>query len=186
MSLEDCANVAQICGVVIAFVGALITWNVWRNDKREKNIAAVYEMFKNIRLVDKVKEFMYVLDYGEHWYDENFHKRNKKLDEGRVCIVEEHTVDSYLSVLNFSAYMLHAKAFDEEQLELFDYEFRRTLVNSELQNYLYNIWHFSTQHQMICPFADLVNYAREKGLLRTDFFDPNACKNEKFPKYLNW
>ena len=67
------------------------------------------------------------------------------------------------------------------------YDIERILVNQDLQDYFYNLYHFSKKSNVPFAFQYLFEYGNKHNFFDVAFFDSTAHKtNLKYHNYLNF
>lgn len=69
-----------------------------------------------------------------------------------------------------------------------NYEVERILMNQQVQDYFYNLCHFSKKFKTPLTFKYLFEYGKKGKMFDDDdFYDKNAYeKNKKYHRYLNF
>lgn len=119
---------------------------------------------------------MYMIDYGTSWYDRNFHNREDDL---------EYRVDKVLSFLNYVCYLRKEKNLGKKEFRILCYEVNRVCISPDIQNYLWNLYHFSVKQGTECSFQDLIEYGMEKRIIDRKSFLSSTSENN-YTKYLNF
>ncbi len=69
----------------------------------------------------------------------------------------------------------------------FKYEVERFLMNEQVQDYFYNLYHFANKFDVPFTFYYLFRYGEQKGAFDKQFFDMTSYKVvEKYHRYLNF
>ena len=114
---------------------------------------------------------LYKIDYYEPWYDKSFHK--SKL---------EGEMDQFLSYYEYILYLKKNHMISRREFRFFEYDIESIIENHDVQNYLFNLYHFSEpdekQHDKSPkdPFVynNILKYAKRKKCLDESFFDENS------------
>lgn len=148
--------------------------------RRAEFIKSLYDEFGRNEIL---RHGIYMLDYDQEWYDESFH--NLEDEETKT---KQDIIDSTLSYLSYICYLKDIKVLTDNDFQLFKYAVDRSLINYILQNYFYNLYHFSQKQQTAFPFPILLAYAKKVSILPEEFFDKSACiaKQSRFNKILNF
>ena len=164
--LGSFSSLAVICSAVFAYLQ-------WKKTKYENKVHLV-ELIREKLYDDKdVRHIIYLIDYGIHWYDAAFH--NSEEPQG--------SVDKTLSIIEYACYMCNQGILGPKEFELIKYDIDRITQNRDVQEYLWNLFHWCNKIKSRCSFLNVINYALENGLWGEDFKD---CKCQGFKKYLNF
>ena len=173
------AVVDMICNVV-GIIGTLITgflslFLFCRNirEKRLENLEMLWNKLRSRAALD----VFYKIDYDEKWYSREFHDSEA-----------EQAFDEYLTSLSFLCFLKTQRAIGCSELKSFEYELSRTLQNTQVIDYLYNVHHFSEANGRKSPFSNLKSYAEKEGFINAKVFnDPLAYKSHRELSHnLNW
>ena len=148
----------------------------WRRQVKRESAEFLKELLDAFWAIDN-ESFIYDIDYGEQWYDSEFHASDK-----------EKVVDRTLTFFSYMCFLRANGLFGKSGFEYFDYDLRRVLGNSQVIDYLYNVHHFSSKLGFTSPFKCLVEFGIECELIsRADFFDPTLhMRDRQFHRYLNF
>ena len=165
------ASLATGFGVIIGIVQ-------WRRSvliKRAELIDAILEKF---RTDANIRKAVYLLDYDQFWYTDKFHNRRGK----------EDYVDIGLEYFSYVCYLRKVGILRRGDFALFRYTIFRALSNLGIQDYFYNLYHFSRAQHADFPFPALLWFARKEKILYGDFYSSDAYKkpNAIFHRYLNF
>lgn len=173
MEISDIISIGSLIIVAIEGVVALCQWKKNLLFTRAKYIN---ELTEKIRTDDAIKNTIYLFDYDDDWYTGDFHEGKHELE-----------IDKTLSVLSYICYLYDCKAITSKEFKFFQYEVERTLANTGVKDYLYNLYHFSHENNTSTTFYYLVHYGEKHGLLDKVFFDKEAwMKNTGYHRYLNF
>ena len=168
MSVSD---IVSLISILIALISGGIAFCKWRKDAKLKRAEYMEKLIKEIRKGDKMQ--FYLFEYNKVWYDENFHKG------GTI----EQNVDYTLSYLSFLCYLYEQKIISKKEFKFFEYELKRILTNKQLQNYIYNVYHFSKAQDKPMMFPYLFEYAKKNGYINNEFWNE---KSDEYKHYLNF
>ena len=113
---------------------------------------------------------------------EEFHGKSRR-NKGA-----EDSVDIGLTYFSYVCYLYQTNILRDEDFELFKYTIDRAVVNRGVQDYFYNLYHFSTRQGIPFPFPALLKYAEQNGLLTNGFFSIKSSDSEGgcFHRFLNF
>ena len=84
-------------------------------------------------------------------------------------------------------YLKHQHIISNVEFKFFKYEIDRTLINIQVQDYFYNLYHFSKKFNTPITFEYLFEYGRKIKVFNDDFYDKTSyVKGVKYHKYLNF
>lgn len=153
-------QVIGLCAAAWAF------WK-WHVSQLQKEAELLRELIKTVR-TGEVRDFVDKCDYEEKWYSEDFHK--KGADKGP---------DHALTVFSNLCYMRRKGLLSRRSFAFFEYDIELIFSDSQVIDYLYNLYHESKKLGMSFPFKPLLDYGFKRHLIkigRKVFEDPNAYK----------
>ena len=160
-------SLGVLAGVVFAIVE-------WREHKKIRNVEMLLRFSRDVENDPSIAEFFKKVDYGERWYDGEFHDSPF-----------EKKVDYTLGILCHYVKMIDYNIIEEKDFYAFNYVIRRVLQNHDAQAYLFNLLNFTARIKSSFPFASLVEYGKSKGILDETFFNAELGV-KKYGKTLNW
>lgn len=176
----------DVVGVVIAILGALFASLQWSRDSKVRRADFIKNIIEKLRSDNDMKDALYLFEYGDSWYNAGFHKGAGGL---------EPKVDKLLQYYTYICYLKNNCLLRKKEFCLFQYEIVHTLSNKDVQDYLYNIYHFSERvnTEKDCyginksfPFYHLIRFGIRKGVVQRDFLDENVyLKSNKYHHILN-
>ena len=121
-------------------------------------------IIQRIRFDDAFAKTTYVIEYNHDWYSDTFH--------GSTF---EPQIDKVLSYYSYICYLLEIKAIREKEFSVLRYDINRCCVSPSVQDYLWNLYHFSQANDAKCSFQYLIDYGIHNRLIDEDsFYDPNS------------
>ena len=163
--------------LLLAVIGGLFACYRWRRDVALKRADYINELTDKIRTDPLIVETLYLLDYGGSWYSREFHSGSAM----------EVKIDKTLSYFSYICYLRDQRIISDTEFKFFKYKLVKILVNWDVQDYLYNLYHYTKRLNLPLSFQCLVEYGKEYNLFDADFFDPSAHKtNPKYHRYLNF
>lgn len=139
----------------------------------------------------EICEIIYLMDYNSiKWYPDYF-PRHRPQDyvptpASRFPFTNDNIeplVDKTLKYFSYICYLREQKIICDSEFQFFRYECNRLLTNPQLQNYLFNLYHFTNSYnlrhfgdkfKLEFPFLSLLNYAKKNNILPIEFYDPNS------------
>ena len=166
----------QAIRMIGALVVALWAFKKWSVSQHQKELELLHGLINEIR-TSEVRDFISRCDYEEAWYSKQFHNGP-----------DEKKVDYVLTVFSNLCYMLRYRFISKRLFAFFEYDLELLFSDSQVVDYLYNLFHDSNKRGMSFPYRHLLDYAFRKGLVkisRSDFEDRTYCKrSEKVHDYL--
>lgn len=158
---------------VAVIVSAVFAYLQWKKVKYESKVRLVEIVREKIYDDKDVQHILYLIDYGYHWYDEKFHNTEEP----------QMSVDKTLSIMEYVCYMYNQKILEEKEFELIKYDIDRIAQNHDIQEYLWNLYHWSKKIETRCSFLNFINYSIENKLWEENFRND---KSVLYEKYLNF
>lgn len=171
------SDITSTISVVLVIIGGVFGYYQWRRNVLLKRAGYINELTEKIRSDNYIKDVIYMLDYGKEWYSPKFHG----------CGELELKVDKTLSYFSYICYLERHKIITNKEFDFFKYEIERILLNEEVRDYFYNLYHFSNKFNTPFTFKYLFEYGEKQGLFDSAFFDKNAYKkSERYHHNLNF
>lgn len=171
------SDITSIISVILIMIGGIFSCYQWRKDVILKRAGYINEMIEKIRTDKYIKDVVYMFDYDDKWYSERFHGSGKL----------ELKVDKTLSYFSYICYLKRKRIISKAEFDFFKYEIHRILENDQVQDYLYNVYHFSNKNDTHMTFIYLFEYGEQIGIFNKQFYDKNAySKCNGYHKYLNF
>lgn len=171
-------KISLISGIISALaviITAIITYNNWNKTKKFKRIEYLQSLRAKLYDDKDVAEVLYKFDYELPWYSETFH----------TTPYPQIHVDKALSVLEYICYLLKNDFIDQEQFLFFKYDLERALTNAQVQDYLYNLYHWTNEIHTPMAFSCFLEYGKANGYFDAEFEDKNSYKKPQ-SKYHNY
>ena len=168
LKITDAAIIVSFCS---AFIGGCFAIYKWRKDTAMKRAGYLNSLSERLRNDKIIREVFYWFEYDIIWYDDNFHNNNKS--------EKEHKVDKTLTFFSYICYLKYHNIISKKEFTFVAYEVTRTLQNKQVQDYLYNIYHFANSIDCPIPYYFLIEFALKNQLFPSDFTDPKACNKNK-------
>ena len=168
-----------IAGISLIFIiaGGIFTCVQWHLSVLLKRAGYINELTEKIRTDPFISDAVYLLDYGQSWYSNEFHSSGKM----------ELKIDKTLSYFSYICYLRKQRIISNKEYKFFKYEIERILLNPDIQDYFYNLYHFSKKFKVPFTFHYLFEYGKKHNLFDKEFFNPTVYKNtSKYHKYLNF
>ena len=163
--------------LILVVIGGLFACYKWRRDVALKKASYINELTDKIRTDPLIVDTLYLLDYGHPWYSRDFHSG---------CPMEVK-MDKTLSYFSYICYLRDRHIISNKEFKFLKYKIERILVNPEVQDYLYNLYHFSKKFNLPLSFHYLFEYGKKHNFFDADFFDSTAHRtNPKYHNYLNF
>ena len=171
------SDIISIFSLLVVIIGGVFTYIQWKNNVSLNRANYINELTEKIRTDESIKDTVYLLDYGKKWYSREFHG-DKEI---------EPKVDKTLSYFSYICYLKAEKIISKKEFMFFKYEVERFLMNEQVQDYFYNLYHFANKFDIPFTFYYLFRYGEQKGVFDKQFFDMTSYKVvEKYHRYLNF
>ena len=160
------SSIAVVISAIVAFVQ-------WKKTKKFRRIEYIQNLRSKMYDDKDIAEVLYMFDYDLPWYSADFHNTKHPQIE----------VDKTLSFLEYACYLLNKKLIEKEDMFQIKYDIDRAIGNYQVQDYLYNLYHWTKQSGTQIPFPNFLQYGQDNGFISKDFEEPN---NSKYHKHLNY
>ncbi len=164
----DLGDIISIVSAVFILLGGLFTFIQWKKTVRIKRADYINELTEKIRSDKDIKNIIYLFEYGNEWYSRSFH------GSGNL----ECQVDKTLSYFSYICYLRKQHIITKKEFMFFKYELEHLLMNHQVLDYLYNIYHYANSIGEPLTFYYLFEYGKNNHLFNTDFYDSNAWKRD--------
>lgn len=145
-------------------VVALWAFRKWNISQQQKESELLQELIKEIR-TGKVREFVSKCDYGDKWYGDKFHKG-----------ADEPWIDHALTVFSNLCYLRKCHFISRKAFGFFEYDLELIFSDSQVVDYLYNLYHDAQKAGLSFPFKQLIDYAFQKHLVKISRSDFEDCR----------
>ena len=99
----------------------------------------------------------------------------------------EVKMDKTLSYFSYICYLRDRHIISNKEFKFLKYKIERILVNPEVQDYLYNLYHFSKKFNLPLSFHYLFEYGKKHNFFDEEFFDSTAhVTSDKYHHYLDF
>lgn len=172
------SDIISAVSAVLVVIGGLFAFVQWRKNVALKRASYINELTEKIRTDPDIKDIVYLFDYEDRWYSSHFH------GSGEL----ERKVDKTLSYFSYICYLKNQKLINKKDFKFFQYEIDRILINPDVQDYFYNLYHFSSKFKMPFTFFYLFKYGKRKKMFDASFFDNKSYIKDStiFHHYLNF
>lgn len=167
----DLGDIISIVSIVLAIIGAVFGFYQWKKSVKITRAEYIERLTEKIRTDDDIREMVYTLDYGHVWYTVAFH------NSGEL----ERKMDKTLSYFSYICYLYHSRLISKKEFAFFKYEIERILLNSQVVDYFFNLYHFAIKFDTPITFSYLFEYGQKTNKFEDEFYD---SKSQKHPKYL--
>jgi len=162
MTIENYFAIASLSMVVVGGIFAGIQWRVSNKIKRAEFINLIIE---KLRFDKDMAQTMYKIDYGESWYNDDFHNANSNL---------EFEIDKLLSYLSYICYLKETKNISKKEFSVLEYEIVRVCSSHDIESYLWNLFHFSNKCKSKCSFEYLITFGIKNRIFHNEFTNENS------------
>lgn len=166
-------NIIDIITLLFAVIGGFFALTQWRTQVMQKRAETVKELICKVRDDEDIAAIMDIIDWNDGIvYNGKFRARpsaQRKLfaevDDDKLF----QMIDKTLSHFSYICYLRKRHVLQKKDMYVFEYELRRLADNVHIQNYLYSLYHWSSQLGVNCSFGYLIEYALKMGYLTKDF-----------------
>ena len=167
--------------MVVTIIGLIFSCYQWWRKVQSERAEKLSNLINVLRRDARQLSVLYKIDYNEHWYDESFHK--SKL---------EGEMDQFLSYYEYILYLKKNHMISRREFRFFEYDIESIIENYDVQNYLFNLYHFSEpdekQHNKSPkdPFVynNILKYAKKKKCIGKSFDEGDLSVYRRY-LYLN-
>lgn len=171
------SDITSSISVILVMVGSVFGYYQWRKNVLLRRVGYINELIEKIRTDKYIKDVIYMFDYDDKWYSKQFHGSGKL----------ELKVDKTLSYFSYICYLKDQKVISDKEFNFFKYEIDRILMNSQVQDYFYNLYHFSNKNHAPITFLYLFKYGEKTGKFDEKFYDKNSYLSYlKYHRYINF
>lgn len=169
----DISDIVYILTFIIAASSAIFTlckWNRSRRIKQADYIKSLIE-FKNNEII---LEVFNLFDYNKEWYNVKFHRSDL-----------ENKIDYTLTYFDFICYLNDRRIFDKYTFILFKYQVDCIVKNRQVQDYLFNLFHYAKNNGLATSYYYILKYAEQQKIIDSDFYKMTASINrERYHRYI--
>ena len=170
MTIDNYLTLISILLVLIGGVFALIQWN---STTKLRKAEFIDNIINKIRFDKEMAETLYTIDYDHFRYNENFQNKRDL----------EYKVDKVLSYFDYICYLYSTKNIGNTEFKILKYRISRICSSPSINEYLWNLYHFSRKSNNECSFMHLINYCIKNKLIKDEFINNST---DLFNKYLNF
>lgn len=171
------SDIISIISLILVMAGGIFGYYQWRKSILLRRAEYINELTEKIRTDKYIKDVIYMFDYNYEWYTEQFHGSGKF----------ELKVDKTLSYFSYICYLREQKIISDKEFNFFKYEINRILRNSQVQDYFYNLYHFSNKNNTPITFLYLFKYGEKIKIFDEIFYDKNSYLYlSQYHRYINF
>ena len=151
----------------------------WKDTNKIKRAEFVTQIIRTLRFEKSMVLTAYTIDYNKPWYQKYFHNFNHDIDYSQPWYNEElqntnrdieFEIDKYLSYLSYICYLRKNRYIRKNEFEFFEYKVKSACRSTDVQIYLWNLYHFSKKCGTVCSFENLIEFGMRRGIFtRKDF-----------------
>ncbi len=168
-------NTLTMFSLFVAIFGARYAYLQLAQSNKIRRAEFLDKIIERIRFNESFARTMNMIDYSTDWYNKEFHNTDSKL---------EYEVDMLLSYFSYVCYLYESNCITRDELSVLRYELNRICSSKQIQNYLWNLYHFSIKIKTTSSFASLIEYGiREKLILEDEFINKDS---PSYTKHLNF
>lgn len=165
----------QIATSIIAFVACVFTCaQIWKKIEMS-HAEQVAKMLDKVWSKPELIDLYYKIEYAgsTSWYNKDFHKKET-----------EKTMDEFLCHYEYVLLLRKRCLLRKGEFQFFEYFILRIIRNRGMQDYFYNLYHFTKQAGIKFPYPKLLSYMKNDKHLDFDEFLKDDSDN--FVKVLNF
>ncbi len=160
LSLAECI---QLISVIIAFATcSFLGIQIWQK-VRMSHAEQVAKMIDKIQYDPKLQNLFYDIEYNRFQYSSDFHGSDL-----------EKTVDELLHHYEYVLYLQERGLLKKQEFLFFEYDIQRIVENKNMQDYLFNLYHFVDWGSLSFKYQRLLSYGRNEGCISAEFDNPKS------------
>ena len=178
-------HVLQTLTFIIAIFTGILTYIKWSDALRAERIELVRKIVEQLRFDPELALTEYMIDYGIFHYAPDFHGSVLSSEKPNNSI--EFRIDKLLSYIDFVCYLAKEKKIRADEFYFVEYKVVRICESLDVQQYLWNLYHYGRTRPIIGSFHYLIDYmldhAELVGLDKAEFLNKDS---KLYPKNLNF
>ena len=164
------ADILSIIAIILSIAGGIFAYRQWTVSNKTKRTELIKQVMEQLRFDKEMVDTMYLVEYDDTWYDDNFHNRDDDL---------EYRIDKLLSYLSYICYLKTENHINNKEFRILRYEVNRVCTSPCVQTYLWNLYHFSREEGVDCSLQYLIDYGIHNKLIDSSFMKANCCLYKK-------
>ena len=160
----------NVLTIILSVTGGVVALVQWNDSNKLKRAEYVNNLFKEFNSNPDVKQVLYNIDYDVKWYNSHFHNSGKL----------EQATDMALNYYSYICYLYESKLIKSKEFDFYRYQVERILKNSNVQNYLYNVYHNARYYKDEMSFAYLFRYGEKNKFFNKEFYNPMSKEYNAF------
>ena len=169
------SDVIALTALIASFLGGAFALYQWRVSVSIKKAEFIERVSQGLRNNKEILSFIYLIDYDEFIYDADFHDSENEL---------QMKTEMVLSTLDYLCYLLNRRLISKKEFKSNAYILHRVCENTEIQCYLWNLYHFSRRIENVPPYEYLINYCISNKVF-VETFGSIDCKSFRGRDYLS-
>lgn len=150
-------------------IGGIFALYKWRSDVAVRRSLKFRELTTEIRKDEDVKAVVYMLDDDTcQWFSED-----------AVDSPQKAAFDKLLFHFCYVIYLYRKHFVKKSEFNTLSYEIERTLLNPQMQDYLYNMMMYAKAKGLRNPYGYLVEYGVERRLLDHRFAEKGSAREHR-------
>lgn len=136
--------------MLVAVVGLIFSCYQWWKKvqlERAERLSKLINMLKK----DELLKTLYMIDYSEFQYDENFHNSDN-----------EAKIDKFLYLCEYILYLRNNNIIREKEFLFFEYDINRIIKNTGIQSYLSYLEKLSKTREESVVYKNILDYAKKE------------------------
>lgn len=161
--IEENITIISLILSVGTGVFALYQWTMTRKNEHARYVD---ELLKKMLDDKQIYDFLNIIDYGENWYNKNFHE-----DKNHIISTK---ADKTFFYLNYLCYLYYINVINKKDLEVFGYYLSTVGNNNDTKTYFLDLYQYSLTNNKKFPFEYFLNYCIRKS------YCPKEIKNKNY------
>jgi len=157
----EIGNILTIIIIFFMAIGGIFALIQWNSTIKVRRSEFLDKILNKLIFDPEMIEAMNIIDYDfkeNEWYNKNFY--NSEL---------ERKIDKYLSFIDYILYLRKLKNIRSEEFNVIENEIIRIFISSQLQEYLWNLYHFGRTNKEKCPYIRIIDYGIKKEYFYKEF-----------------
>lgn len=154
-------NKLSLVSLLFTLIAGVFACYQWHEMNRLRKSEFIDQILAKLRFDKEMANTMYVIDYKNGWYNDDFHNGNGDF---------EFRLDKLLSYLTYICYLYKERRIGKKEFLVLHYEINRVCSSKDVQSYLWNLYHFSKRQGTPCSFQYLIDYGIKNQLINRRAF----------------
>jgi hypothetical protein len=157
-------TIIKIINLAFLFSAGTFALYQWWHSNKIKRAEFMHKIIEDLYFGKELSSTIYFIEYNTSWYNINFHNSSDL----------ETKIDNLLHYYSYICYLKTTRNITDKEFLFFKYELHRICISQDIQEYLWNLYHFSIKNGILCSYESLIQYAIENKLFKDSFRDKNS------------